>query len=79
MTETEKLYDLIIPPGVPRTIIMALEEKYDVTVVPRKLPVTLAAMDQDVREILVFRGELETIQQVETDMKARLQEFIDEE
>lgn len=75
---TEKQYDLIIPPGVPKKIILELEEKYDVQVVSRKMPITFAAMDQDVREILVFRGELETIQQVEADMKAKLQEFIDQ-
>ena len=76
---TDKLYDLIIPPGVPKKIIMELGEKYDVELAGRRMLIDFAAMEGDVREILVFRGDLETVQKVEAEMKAKLEEFIEED
>jgi hypothetical protein len=76
MEDEEKLYDVIIPPGVPRKIILDVAQKFDVKVVERKEKLTFANMEGDERELLAFRGKLETVQQVEKYMLQQLDEFI---
>ncbi len=72
----EPLFDVIIPPGVPRTIIVEIVQKYDVEVVERKEKLSFANMDGDERELLAFRGKREVVEQVEKFMIQRLKEFI---
>jgi hypothetical protein len=80
MTDTaeEQLYDVLIPPGVPRSIIANIINKYDVKIVERKQQLSFANMDRDVRELLAFRGRLEVVQKVEKDMLEQLQAFVAE-
>jgi len=78
--ETEKqLYDVLIPPGVPRKIIADVLDKYDVELVERKQRLYFANMEGDEREILAFRGSLEVAQEVEKFIFAELEKFIEEE
>ena len=72
----EPLFVVIIPPGVPRTIIVEIVQKYDVEVVERKERLSFANMDGDERELLAFRGKREVVEQVEKFMIQRLKEFI---
>ena len=72
----DPLFDVIIPPGVPRTIIVEIVQKYDVEVVERKEKLSFANMDGDERELLAFRGKREVVEQVEKFMIQRLKEFI---
>jgi len=74
--QVEPLFDVIIPPGVPRTIIVEIVQKYDVEVVERKEKLSFANMDGDERELLAFRGKREVVEQVEKFMIQRLKEFI---
>jgi hypothetical protein len=76
MEDEEKLYDVIVPPGVPRKIILDIAQKFDVKVVERKEKLTFANMEGDERELLAFRGKLEIVQQVEKYMFQQLDEFI---
>ena len=76
MTEEEKLYDILIPPGVPQKLIIEISKKFDVTVVERKEKIKFANMEGDERELLAFRGKLEVIQQVEKYMREQLNAFI---
>jgi len=76
--QPEPLFDIIIPPGVPRTIIVEIVQKYDVEVVERKERLKFANMEGDERELLAFRGKREVIEQVEKFMLQRLKEFIGE-
>ena len=76
MAEEETLYDIIIPPGVPQKLIVEISKKFDVTVVERKEKIKFANMEGDERELLAFRGKLETIQQVEKYMLEQLRTFI---
>ena len=76
MAEEEKLYDILIPPGVPQKLIIEISKKFDVTVVERKEKIKFANMEGDERELLAFRGKLETIQQVEKYMLEQLRTFI---
>ncbi len=72
----EPLYDVLIPPGVPRKIILEIPKKFDVTVVERKERLKFANMDGDERELLAFRGKLEVVKQVEKYMLEQLRAFV---
>ena len=76
MAEEEKLYDVLIPPGVPQKLIIEVSKKFDVTVVERKEKIKFANMEGDERELLAFRGKLETVQQVEKYMLDQLRTFV---
>ena len=76
MAEEEKLYDILIPPGVPQKLIVEISKKFDVTVVERKEKIKFANMEGDERELLAFRGKLEVMQQVEKYMREQLNAFI---
>ena len=74
--EEEKLFDIVIPPGVPQKLIIEISKKFDVTVVDRKEKIKFANMEGDERELLAFRGKLEVMQQVEKYMREQLNAFI---
>ncbi|MDE4907224.1 hypothetical protein L0665_01100 [Methanogenium marinum] len=77
---TEGKFDLIIPPGVPRSIIFAIDKEYDdVEVVMRKRQLYFANMEGDSRELLAFRGTRERIEKVQEDLYNRLDAFISED
>jgi len=72
----EELYDLIIQPGVPRTIIRDIVNEYDIEIVERKEKINFANMDDDIREVLAFRGTKEVLEIVQDVLNKKLQEFI---
>lgn len=78
MAEEEPLYDVLIPPGVPRKIILDIQKKFDVTVVERKERLKFANMEGDERELLAFRGKMEVVKQVEKYMLDQLHLFVQE-
>ncbi len=74
--EEAELFDLVIPPGVPRSIIRSIVENFNVELVPHKTRLTFANMDGDERELLAFRGEREEVERVEAFMFEELKKFI---
>ncbi|MCK8517465.1 hypothetical protein [Methanoculleus sp. 7T] len=74
----EELYDMLVPPGVPRKMLYDVVEKYDVEVVRRPQRMTFANMDGEARELLAFRGKREVVEEVQEYLFARLKEFIGE-
>ena len=77
MEDEEQMYDVIIPPGVPRSIIFEVVEKFpDVKVVERKERLNFANMEGDERELLAFRGKMDLVKLVEKFMLQRLDDFI---
>ncbi len=54
------LYDLAIPLGMPVSVISELVEKFDLDLVRRKARMDMTGEEMD-REILVLRGDLETV------------------
>ncbi|MFA7563227.1 MAG: hypothetical protein WCY70_07270 [Methanoculleus sp.] len=78
MAEEEELYDMLVPPGVPRRMIYDVAEKYDVEVVRRQRKMSFANMDGDSRELIAFRGKREVVEEVQEYLFARLNEFIGE-
>lgn len=82
MTEDERqeqLYDLLVPPGVPRKMIYDVVEKFDVEVVQRQERLAFANMEGDARDLLAFRGRKEVVEEVQDYLLARLREFIGEQ
>jgi hypothetical protein len=78
MAEEEKLFDIVIPPGVPRKIIRDIINKFDVKIVERREKIKFANMEGDERDLLAFRGKLEVMQQVEKYMREQLNAFVQE-
>jgi hypothetical protein len=78
MADDEPLYDVLIPPGVPRKLIIEISKKFDVKVVERSQPLKFANMDGDERELLAFRGKMEEVKKVETYMLKELRAFVGE-
>jgi hypothetical protein len=75
----EALFDIIIPPGVPRSIIAEVVKKFDVKLVERKERIRFANMEGDERELLAFRGKRDVMEDVEKYMRQRLEDFIRED
>lgn len=78
MTDDEPLYDVLIPPGVPRKLIIEISRNFDVKVVERSQPLKFANMDGDERELLAFRGKMEEVKKVEQYMLKELRAFVGE-
>jgi hypothetical protein len=77
-TEKEELFDLLIPPGVPRRIIRDVLEKFDVQLVERKQRLYYANMAGDERELLAFRGKREVVEEAEKFMLGELSKYVNE-
>lgn len=75
----EELFDLLIPPGVPRSIIADIIRRFDVQLVERKQRLHFANMDGDEREILAFRGTRAVMEKVQDHMFSELKKFIERE
>jgi len=72
-----ELFDLVIPPGTPRSVIADVTRKFDVDVVERKERLNFANMEGDERILLAFRGRLEVMKEVEPYFYSKVKEFID--
>lgn len=59
------LYDLAIPIGMPLTIIQDLVDRFDLEPVRRNAKVGLLDGETEEREILVLRGEIDTVKAAE--------------
>jgi hypothetical protein len=75
----EQLYDMILPPGVPRSVIRDVVKNFDVQVVERARPLKYANMDGDERTLIAFRGKREVVEEVEAYVFERLESFINDE
>jgi len=75
----EELFDLLIPPGVPRKMIIEIIEKFGVELTTRKERMYFANMEGDEREILAFRGKKEVLEDVHRYLTSELMKFIGED
>lgn len=78
MTDEEPLFDVLVPPGVPRKLIIEISTKFKVKVVERSQPLKFANMEGDERELLAFRGTMEEVKKVEQYMLEQLRAFVEE-
>jgi hypothetical protein len=72
----EELFDVVIPPGVPRKIIIEIAQKFDVEVVESRQKMYFANMEGDERDLLAFRAKRDVAEQIEKYMIEKVQEFI---
>jgi hypothetical protein len=75
----EEQFDMLIPPGTPRSIISDVLKTYDVKLVTRKERLHYANMSGDLRELLAFRGSRPVIEEVEKFVFKKLEEYIGED
>ena len=71
--ELEGLYDLMIPPGVPESLIVELVDEFDLEPVTRLANVEIVELDP--RELMALRGELETVNEAHDYMVKRMHEI----
>ena len=74
--EMEGLYDLMIPPGIPESVIVEIVEEFDLEPVSRAANVDIVEVDS--REILMLRGDLETVNEAHDYMIKRTHEVVEE-
>jgi len=55
----EGLYDLVLPPGVPHTVINEAIEKFNLEVTTRKC--AMKTVEVEPENLLVLRGELDAV------------------
>ena len=77
-TNEPQLFDLVIPPGVPRSIIYDIQAKFDLEIVSRRERLQFANMDGDARDLLAFRGKKEIVEQAYDFMMAELEKYVEE-
>lgn len=70
------MFDVLIPPGVPQSIIAEVVKKFDVKLVERRERIKIANIEGDERDLLAFRGKREIVEQVEKYILQRLKDFI---
>ncbi|HWQ68309.1 MAG TPA: hypothetical protein VN372_15750 [Methanospirillum sp.] len=80
MTEQEDtpLYDLVFPPGTPRTILRDIIQKFDVELVDTPERISFANMDGDIRNLIAARGKKEVMIEVEAFFREKMAEFAGE-
>ena len=78
MDDDEKLFDVLVPPGVPRKIIFDIPQKFNVKVVERNTPLHFANMEGEERTLLAFRGTMDEVKKVEQYMIKELRAFVGE-
>jgi hypothetical protein len=78
MADEEELYDVLVPPGVPRKIIIDIPGKFDVKIVERNIPMKFANMEGEERTLIAFRGKLDEVKKVEKYMLDELRAFVGE-
>ena len=66
--ELAGLYDLAIPIGMPLSVIQDLVDNFELEPVRRNAKIGLIDGDTEEREILVLRGDLETVKAAEKHM-----------
>ncbi|HIH28161.1 MAG TPA: hypothetical protein HA256_09420 [Methanoregulaceae archaeon] len=75
----EELFDLLIPPGVPRKMIMEIAQKFDLELTRRTERLYFANMAGDERELLAFRGRKEVLEEAQEYLMQELRKFIGDE
>lgn len=74
LSNSSDLYDLVIPLGVPQSLIYDLVDMFDLTVEKRNF----ASENPDLGSVnaIVLRGELEMVKKAESFMKAELSKWL---
>ena len=71
-----ELFDVVIPPGVPRKLIIEISQKFDVEVVESLQKLYFANMEGDERNLLAFRAKRDVAEKVEKYMIDEVRKYI---
>ena len=74
--DAPQLYDLVFPPGTPRSIIRDIINTFDVELIDSPERLNFANMEGDVRNLIAARGKKEIMVEVEAFFKEKIKEFI---
>ncbi|WNY28184.1 hypothetical protein MmiEs2_03680 [Methanimicrococcus stummii] len=73
--ELEDLYDLVIPMGVPMSIIMDMVEMFDLEAVDRLISITEPEIAQT--PVIALRGQLENVLEAEKFLKQEMKNWLE--
>jgi hypothetical protein len=69
------MFDLIIPPGTPRRLIVDMAKEYNIEIAMRNDCYVPIGVSDIPRELLCFRGDEKTVRKLEKVMTKRLKEW----
>ncbi|MGA3199706.1 MAG: hypothetical protein ABSD89_09910 [Halobacteriota archaeon] len=76
--QNEDVYELVLPPGIPSKVIIAACKEFDTDVVSAYVDVETGLADVTGRDLLAFRADKETIEEIRKFVIEETRKFIDE-
>ncbi|MCJ7639904.1 MAG: hypothetical protein ACXWET_01265 [Halobacteriota archaeon] len=76
--QNEDVYELVLPPGIPSKIIIAVCKEFNTDVVSAYADVETGLADITSRDLLAFRADKETIEKIRQFVVEETRKFIDE-
>jgi hypothetical protein len=76
--QNEDIYELVLPPGIPSKVIIAVCKEFNTDVVSAYADVETGLADVTSRDLLAFRADKETIEKIREFVIEKTRKFIDE-
>jgi hypothetical protein len=76
--QNEDVYELVLPPGIPSKVIVAVCKEFNTDVVSAYADVETGLADVTSRDLLAFRADKETIEKIREFVIEETRKFIDE-
>jgi hypothetical protein len=76
--QNEAVYELVLPPGIPSKVIIAVCKEFNTDVVSAYADVETGLADVTSRDLLAFRADKETIEKIREFVVEETRKFIDE-
>jgi hypothetical protein len=76
--QNEDVYELVLPPGIPSKVIIAVCKEFNTDVVSAYADVETGLADITSRDLLAFRADKETIEKIRQFVVEETRKFIDE-
>jgi hypothetical protein len=76
--QNEDVYELVLPPGIPSKVIIAVCKEFNTDVASAYADVETGLADVTSRDLLAFRADKETIEKIREFVIEETRKFIDE-
>jgi len=76
--QNEDVYELVLPPGIPSKVIIAVCKEFNTDVVSAYADVETGLADVTSRDLLAFRANKETIEKILEFVEEETRKFINE-
>ncbi|MEI7827061.1 MAG: hypothetical protein WCI87_04600 [Euryarchaeota archaeon] len=76
--QNEDVYELVLPPGIPSKVIIAVCKEFNTDVVSAYADVETGLADVTSRDLLAFRANKEIIEKIREFVEEETRKFIDE-